>query len=1408
MKALKTAASFLIASTIIFQGIGLQTINVLADDSDTLSIAGGKLKQNNESKTFNMDTTTNSVTYYNYSGAYDLKDQDFMSVDCSTEARTDIVALNEMGNYVFLSDSLYTFHVDNKSDDAINAYVYASVDKETVYLGPNHWDGNYYHEQEVHTYDAAILTIKDANNAEYPGGVNISDSYADWYICDKTTLEFGRYTLDPSTRINFYEPSESEKIFYIYTYDVDNDIPVYKRINSVDEIVSESKYIIVADRGEKTYAFTPVEANVDGSYTDSFVSITDNYSHGFTKMDFTVCDDVSVADGATTTFVAGDNTYTFTAKYNTSYCFELKPDAEYDIELYTGASETLVLPGAYYTDATQDFVGYDDSIANISLSTVNNYESYVTTVGLNTIVTANNSINADECLYKFELMPNGTSYFISSVSDPSTYLSSTNVNRPNNQYPEPFTIAHEENSYKFALTGVKTTISLDASKTINGNNPLTSEVYLYQKVGGAGSAEIPGYVKVSSIEPDGEYLIVLVDKASDAGYYYVVSPTIKEGDVAPRVGAKSTISTKMTITGKDEGQMELITYDGIKLNITVKNVGEVVTPEDKFFVQGMPVNDVNEPYVSKINISAGLSYPLSVDEKIVDATKNNEMICSWTTTNPSVIDLTDVRDNGSSVFFKVDADAYAGTVTQEYILFTYTNVNTNESHTKIIPVCIYPRTEGGKLNKFIFGSNDNTDVYLNLNCEKNSNGEYLSKVQKNEVFNLIVGDNANLNFFFRPVSSDYSVTESYVVASGASIAGKLWALDAEKDFGGFGGYQSTYVSNLSSTVNKSYIDAMVNEASNKGCTYSVGFFANGTLSGMNVTSDKMPTVSMPTIDKGANVGDTIYFEVDVTTYGFASAAAFASAELATSLEGAYFVDANKQVIGASSNKIDIANDLNESNLSNASVLKYYVAYVVTDADAKSDIVCDVTFDYSYGNKSMFAELGTGSSSASASVKASEAEITTLTGVQATTSQKITLTDGSTVAAGEKVDIYKVYYVGLTEATLNDFAGDKDISSVKAVYDMKTGADVTSSFVKSGNGMKVTSSEAGVKDYLVAYAFEDGTIKTYAVRVITLEDMFVGTSLSIGGKISLNFYATYATQTTASNSAYGTYPVAGVDYSNLPSDIQPTVRFKVGDKVVSEGVKSTKTAGSASGAKYYGFTFEGIYAYDIGKMITAELIYDNKVIASCEYSVGDYMEAVFKSSSDTKLNDMLAALAAYGCSAEKYALAQGWVKDATLGHKVYNHLIPDSISTTNAIVDNGTGIADFYGASVVLSEGATVSLKFSFTVDTDDISSVNLIIDNASCITADGKSTVTVNGADFTYAGTKDSKKLYTVSIDNIAPYNWNNSFTVYLDKDGSSKGLTYSVDNYFVAAQDDKTVGELVKLMFAYGEAARVWAGK
>ncbi|MCQ2467635.1 MAG: hypothetical protein MJ166_08970 [Clostridia bacterium] len=1399
MKALKTAASLMIASAIVFQGIGLQAINVLADGSDTLSIAGGKLKQNNESKAFYMDTTTNSVTYYNYSGAYKLQDQDFMSVDCSTEERTDIVALNEMGNYVFLSDSLYTFGISSKSDNSIEVSVSASVNKGTVYLGPNHWDGNYYHEQEAHSSNPVTLTISDANNAEYPGGVNISDSYADWYICDKTTLEFGRYTLDPSTRINFYEPSESEKIFYIYTYDVDNDIPVYKRINSVDEIVSESKYIIVADRGEKTYAFTPVEANVDGSYTDSFVSITDNYSHGFTKMDFTVCDDVSVADGATTTFVAGDNTYTFTAKYNTSYCFELKPDAEYDIELYTGASETLVLPGAYYTDATQDFVGYDDSIANISLSTVNNYESYVTTVGLNTIVTANNSINADECLYKFELMPNGTSYFISSVSDPSTYLSSTNVNRPNNQYPEPFSIAHEENSYKFALTGVKTTISLDASKTINGNNPLTSEVYLYQKVGGAGSAEIPGYVKVSSIEPDGEYLIVLVDKASDAGYYYVVSPTIKKGDVAPRVGAKSTISTKMTITGKDEGQMELITYDGIKLNITVKNVGEVVTPEDKFFVQGMPVNDVNEPYVSKINISAGLSYPLSVDEKIVDATKNNEMICSWTTTNPSVIDLTDVRDNGSSVFFKVDADAYAGTVTQEYILFTYTNVNTNESHTKIIPVCIYPRTEGGKLNKFIFGSNDNTDVYLNLNCEKNSNGEYLSKVQKNEVFNLIVGDNANLNFFFRPVSSDYSVTESYVVASGASIAGKLWALDAEKDFGGFGGYQSTYVSNLSSTVNKSYIDAMVNEASNKGCTYSVGFFANGTLSGMNVTSDKMPTVSMPTIDKGANVGDTIYFEVDVTTYGFASAAAFASAELATSLEGAYFVDANKQVIGTSSNKIDIANDLNESNLSNASVLKYYVAYVVTDADAKSDIVCDVTFDYSYGNKSMFAELGTGSSSASASVKASEAEITTLTGVQATTSQKITLTDGSTVAAGEKVDIYKVYYVDLTEATLNDFAGDKSISSVKAVYDMKTGADVTSSFVKSGNGMKATASEAGVKDYLVAYAFEDGTIKTYAVRVIAVADEVAGTSLTIGGKIGLNFYVAYATQKTAIQSSVAAgYPAVGIDYSNLPTTAaSATVRFSVGGEVVNE-VDGTKT--TISGVDYDKFKFDGIYAYQIYMPITAEVVEDGKVVSSCEYTVNEYIRNFDPTST---LGKMFVSLRDYGSLAQDYAISNGWM-DAADKVTIPSNFDSSSVSINVAESTHVNGsIAKYEGATVVLEKGASASLKFLFTLnDVSDVSSVNLVIENAGVL--GGDSTITVNGSEFT----REGDNLYSVKIQNIAPYNWSNVFKVYIDEDGADTGVTYSVNNYFASVKSDDSAYNLSKAMFAYGEAARVWAGK
>lgn len=1281
MKALKTAASFLIASTIIFQGIGLQTINVLADDSDTLSIAGGYAKQEDKNTTyFTLDATNNSVTYYNYSGAFEVEDQDFMSVTCTTtEKDPDIVAKKYVdgGTYVDinLSDCLYTFSINHIGDDMLTMTISTEIDGQTVYVGREFTD---YGEWGIYVEKLVPNSIYPATcNFEYVDGNDHSKGFV---ITNNATvndvLYTGVFTYDNS-HFQYVDPSDAKLMdenlvaFKVYSYDVDevNKVPVYKQVTEYSDIVDGNKYIIVAERGDNKYALYPNVSRANNPDMH-FVRITDTYTTGITKLDFQVKDDENLVGGEKTTFIIGGTEYPFelqVKKYSTNMLSNVA-----DIKLLKGESKTVFFPGFISLGATSSNPIVD--LNEISFNYV--YDAYIAD---NSEKGNSGFISVADCLYKFELQSNGN-YVISSVANEGLYLT-TDSCFSNKTVSTEFSVQHVDGSRKFVLVNAadsNKSFYLGSDAVFNGNGTdSTNEVYLYQKASGKGSLEVPGYDRVTSIVPNGEYLIVLINKAPSEAKYYVVNPSIESNSKASFVERESSCYTKLDITATEEGTTK-ITAGSYSFNVTVNDAGEIVTYENT------PFSELNDTYfgqrglpITKLHIYEGaMYYPVFFDKDRV----GNATDFHWSTVNPDS-PITINVDGQAMTTISIDSHCTSDTVLQEFLSLEYTCGDV--THIALLPVMIYPSSyDPANPNTFkyhVVDADENVKAYYSINGLKLSGEEYLVEAKPGETFMLSNSDGKfAFNMFYAPVGADCNVTDFNVYGLGSSTGTPtpidILMLDAttSKDTS----FYNSEIGQIQATNYGGTFDAVLNEAMKKGCTAGYAY---------NEPSGKKLT---------------------------------------------------------------------------------FVA------------------------------------------KATEAELVPLTDLSVSLAKDIKLSDGTTATAGKKVNLYKVYYVNSSESTLAAFSGTKSISSVKAVYDLSTGSDVTSSFVKSGNDMLFTSAGAGQKDYVVEYTLENGTSKLYAVRVITLEDMFVGTSLSIGGKISLNFYATYATQTTASNSANGTYPVAGVDYSNLPSDIQPTVRFKVGDKVVSEGVTSTKTVGSASGAKYYGFTFEGIYAYDIGKMITAELIYDNKVIASCEYSVGDYMEAVFNSSSDTKLNDMLAALAAYGCSAEKYALDKGWVDVLTLENKHYDYLIPDSISTTNAIVDNGTGIADFYGASVVLSEGATVSLKFRFTVDTDDISSVNLIIDNASCITADGKSTVTVNGADFTYAGTMDGKKLYTVSIDNIAPYNWNNSFTVYLDKDGSSKGLTYSVDNYFVAAQDDETVGELVKLMFAYGEATRVWAGK
>ena len=278
-----------------------------------------------------------------------------------------------------------------------------------------------------------------------------------------------------------------------------------------------------------------------------------------------------------------------------------------EIELQEGFSEVITDNTGYYADA--DISELDTTVATLSMT-----GEEVTTNAAQVLGSGAN-IDLDSCQYTFTLKDDGYYEVSATTLDGDTvylnHFSTTNSNIPNIATPGKIDVQTSSYTDMFKLVAQNIDGSANPARGLHfhmelgtpywnrcGNDTtMKCHEYLFRKAaaGETASAEIPGYVLITSLDQivdGGKYLIAA---KNDAGNWYVLNPSVstdKFNHIAQIAGSTTVGWTELTFTGVGGGYTEVVVGNTIyKLTVHGANdirldVGEshTVTDESGYYV--------------------------------------------------------------------------------------------------------------------------------------------------------------------------------------------------------------------------------------------------------------------------------------------------------------------------------------------------------------------------------------------------------------------------------------------------------------------------------------------------------------------------------------------------------------------------------------------------------------------------------------------------------------------------------------------------------------------------------------------------------------------------------------------------------------------------------------------------------
>ena len=340
------------------------------------------------------------------------------------------------------------------------------------------------------------------------------------------------------------------------------------------------------------------------------------------------------------------------------------------------------------------------------------------------------------------------------------------------------------------------------------------------------------------------------------------------------------------------------------------------------------------------------------------------------------------------------------------------------------------------------------------------------------------------------------------------------------------------------------------------------------------------------------------------------------------------------------------------------------------------------------------------------------------------------------------------YLGHTGGSSGEFV-DKENALAVSIERLESGVyNIHYSADDGERYLSVNSSEAN--EYAAWY--KSGQIKDlYPASVPEI----TGASLNIGKDLTMKYY------------------VAGA-----PEGVTVAMKFTMNNRAVE--VTEYKTVNGE-----YVFAFTGIAPQCMGDNIKAELLIGGEVADYLdEYSVKAYVEGMNKAieegkvaDADGKLAVLLKDLLIYGAEAQKY---QNYKTDGlvTTDAPDANDIVAGEKSVTDADEDDGVR---FTAAGVRFDYVNKVFAKF-------DAASLEGVV-----VTANGAAVEVVDLGDGNYAVYSEaiSALEFAEAVEFVITVNGTEAAT-----------LSYSVNNYAAAKQNDAEIGGLVQALYNYGSSA------
>ena len=237
-------------------------------------------------------------------------------------------------------------------------------------------------------------------------------------------------------------------------------------------------------------------------------------------------------------------------------------------------------------------------------------------------------------------------------------------------------------------------------------------------------------------------------------------------------------------------------------------------------------------------------------------------------------------------------------------------------------------------------------------------------------------------------------------------------------------------------------------------------------------------------------------------------------------------------------------------------------------------------------------------------------------------------------------------------------------------------------------------------------------------------------------------------------------------ATVPSGV-PTVTVEfAGQTYTIAAEKLTETT--------YKFAFKGIGPHQMAENIKATLSVDGKAVAEINnYSVEKNLKAIL--AADATLADIVNAVLAYGNAAEDYKAVEGGVA------------APEATETVIGAEENKLSLNN--------------ATDFGFTAAGVNFDSANKIYVKFH---VEGEFKFFVNGTAVELEKTEDGNyKYYTADL---TAKQLGDTFTFEIEVNGVKATLTYSVNTYAYAMQNDAEMSKLVKALYAYGLAVKAYA--